>query len=464
MMKQIWLASCLTALSLFATTVSSETVVPEKGQNLNVTIYNADRALIRDRRFVALSQGPQTISFAGVSDRLIPESALVEAADTRVLEQNFNYDVLSYDSLMAKSVGQSVMLEKTNPATGLVTTREATLLSYNNGQGVFKVGDFIEANDSGRVLFDKIPQNLRAKPTLSLRLDTPKNAEREVTLSYLSAGLSWEANYVGALSADDTRLRLNGFVTLTNDTGTPFHAAKVALVAGDVHLVNPFPAAPRFRVKTALMNTMDAAGSIAPESVGDYHLYTLPGQTDILSRQTKQVAFLTVKEIGVSKTYEFSDPFSRGTEVKGLKPEIFFSFVNDKTVDQPLPKGVVRLYKENKAGEALFVGEDRLNHTARGQTVRLNVGQAFDISADAVEKSRVKLSKNAWESAYEMTIKNGADTPAVVTLAQTFGKNFKIISESAPSTARSATTRVWEVTVPAEGEARFTVTVQVNNE
>lgn len=459
----------LTAVLLMTTLLSlpalaTEKVVPEKNQkSLNVTIYNQNRALIKDERTVALDAGANELAFAGVSAQIIPESALLQGINISTREQNFNYDLISQDSLLQKSVGQTVSTEYINPATGEKTVGTAELIAYNNGQPTLKIGNKIETNFPGRIIFDKIPENLRSEPTLIVDINAQDAGTQTLGLSYLTGGLSWNADYVAELNSDETTLGLNGLVTLSNYSGTDYQNAQLQLVAGDVNTV----VRPTARAKGLYMEnmalTMAADSAMAEEKLVDFHLYTLPRKTDILNNQTKQVALLSGQNIKAVKTYEFRDSFSPyASELKQVKPEIYLTFDNkkDNGLGIALPKGTVRLYKADKSGKMLFVGEDKINHTANTEVVRLKMGKAFDLSADMKKVNRKKLADKTYETEYQITIKNGGETKANVDIYQSFGgQQVRITAENVPSTKENANTFKWVLAIPATGQATLTYKV-----
>jgi hypothetical protein len=201
-----------------------------------LTIYNNDLALVQHVRQLAIAQGQSRVEFPDVSARIQAETLSFAAANTTIIEQNFDYDLLTPTKLMEKAVGQTVTLLRTNPATGTETRERAKVLSTAGGV-VIQIGDRIEVlRDDGlpvRVIFDRVPPNLRARPTLSVNLDSSRGGTRPVSLRYLTGGLGWSADYVALYNESAGTIDLQGWVTLTNNTGTSFHRADTVLVAGD---------------------------------------------------------------------------------------------------------------------------------------------------------------------------------------------------------------------------------------
>lgn len=443
---------------------AEETLVPMSAQmGMNVTIYNENRALVKDERRVNLAAGLNELAFQGVSAQMMPQTALLKGNGISTLEQNFNFDLLNSDSMLKKSVGQKVTTEYIDPATGKAVRKTAKLVAYNNGRPVLKIDDQIETDYPGRIIFDSVPANLRAEPTLSVMTMADVAGVENLTLNYLTSGLSWKADYVARLNADENKMDLNGFVTLTNNSGADYKQALLQLVAGDVNVVREYSSNTRAMQKEGLLYAAVDSKSMAPEALTDFYIYTVPHKTDLLSNQTKQVALLSAADIGVQKTYELNRPFSvYYSEQKGMKPDIYVTFENAEKnrLGQPLPKGVVRLYKEDLKGNVQFVGEDRINHTADKEMVRLRLGTSFNLSADMKRITFKKLSDKLQVGTYEVTFKNGSDMPTDVQLVLGFPDDFKLSDESQKGEHITSNDVKWVVSVPAKGESKLTFKVQ----
>ena len=430
-----------------------------------VTIYNENLALVKDRRNASLVQGLNNIAFIDVSGQMRPETALLHADGEKLtlLEQNFEFDLLTHEKLLEKSVGQNVTVIKTNPATGAETVEVAKVLSVAGGL-VLKIGDRIETQYPGRVVFDRIPAELRARPTLVLTVDSPTAALRLVELSYLTGGLSWKADYVAELAADEKTIELSGWVTLTNTSGTFYRDARLQLVAGEVNQVQP--------MMEKEMRTMDmAAGSQAPamaeEGLFEYHLYTLQRPTTIADNQTKQVALLSGSGVPVRKELRFVNisqaynyPMAEQPRVNATVRLMFDNKEQDK-LGMPLPMGIVRVYKNDSSGQAIFVGEDRIAHTPKGETVKLALGQAFDVTAQPKQTEFEQLSDRIFEAAFEIEIKNAKKEAVTVRIDENIPGMWEILSESHPHEKVDAFQAGWNVDVPAEGASTLKYKVRV---
>ncbi len=437
-----------------------------------VTIYNQDLALVRDARKITLKPGQQTLAFREVSANIRPQTALLAAPGLRVLEQNFEYDLLTPQSLLEKYVGQKVMLVKSHPTTGEETEQEATVLSSGSGT-VLRVGDHIESGIPGRLIFPAVPENLRDRPTLTMLVDSKTTEAQPVVLSYLTSGLSWQADYVAELGADDTSLDLNGWVTLKNESGATYENAHLKLVAGDVNRVRERMQPTRMMARGAVLAESAMDSGMSEESMFEYHLYTLGRPTTIKEKQSKQVALMQADSVQVKKefvldgqNYYYSN--KAGDLGKKMKVGVFVELKNNKEagIGQPLPAGIMRVYKKDSSGSLQFVGEDRIDHTPENETVRLKLGDAFDVTADKKQTDFKKLSgfsryNYAFESAFEMVLKNAKDETVTVRVQEPLPGDWEMVAESAPHVKESASAAVWRIKVEPKSSTVLTWRVKV---
>jgi hypothetical protein len=445
-------------------------------ETVAVTIYNGDLALVKDTRKVDLKTGLNALALRDVSAQIRPETALLRSitapGSLTLLEQNFDFDLLSPEKMLEKYVGKTVSIVKTHPTTGVETTEKATVLSANKGV-VLKIGNRIETGVPGRIVYDDVPNNLRDRPTLVTQINNKGNNKQTVELSYLTGGLGWKADYVAELSPKEDSIDLSGWVTLTNTSGATYKNAKLQLVAGDVNRVpEAYPRAEMMRKSGAVMMDAVAAAPMQEESLLEYHLYTLDHPTTIAENQTKQVALLSASNIPARKElvlkgadYYYTSQYGEiGTK---LKVGVFVEFENKEAskLGLPLPKGTLRVYKKDNAGNAQFVGEDRIDHTPKNETVRLKLGDSFDVTADK-KQTNFKLlpnpqrGHNAYESAFEFTLKNAKKEKMTVVVQEPIGGDWKIVDESHPHTKANSNLAIWKIDVPAEGKTTLTYRVQ----
>jgi len=440
-----------------------------------VTIYNQDLALVKDSRTVALESGENALAWRDVSARIRPETALLRNQSAPkgfyLIEQNFDFDLLTPQKLLEKHVGRKLRVIKTNPASGVETSEEATVLSVNDGV-VLQFADRIESHPPGRLAFQTLPDNLRDRPTLVINLHTADAGSQDLELSYLTGGLSWKADYVAELSAKDDRLDLNGWVTLTNQAGTTFRNARLQLVAGDVNRVRDEIAEFSYKSMPMPAPAVASAPRMSEESLFEYHLYSLDRPTTLADNQTKQVALLSASQVPVKKDFQLrgADYYYRSSQAeigRKLKVGVFVEFENKgHGLGIPLPKGTLRVYKRDAAGNAQFVGEDRIDHTPKNETVRLKLGDAFDITAD---KKQIDFQKVAgtgrynyiYDAAFQIDLKNAKSEAVVVKVQEPIPGDWEVLSESHEHNKEAANLAVWNIPVPAEGKTTLTYRVRV---
>ncbi|WP_084455481.1 DUF4139 domain-containing protein [Novosphingobium rosa] len=493
-----WMAVVGAGVSLFAlqgaeamakdAPTQGSVVQPGNAQgDLSLTIYNNDLALIQDVRSLNLPHGHVALDLPDVSARIRPETVTIAAANTSVIEQNFDYDLLSPQRLLDKSVGQDVSLVRTNPATGVETTEQAKVLA-NNGGTLVQIGNRIEVlgQTGGRLVFPGLPEGLKAHPTLSVTLDSGASGTRPVTLSYLSQGFGWKADYVALFDEASGKLDVQGWVTLNNSTGTAFPHARVLLVAGRVGGGDE-PSPPRiFRARTGGLVKAGTQSS-EREQLGDYYVYPIDGRTSVAGIQQKQIGFLDVKGAQAERAYVFTNGWQGSQdEAQSATTQLRFTSSREGGLGDALPAGTVRVYMRDARGQPQFIGEDNIGHTPMGSSVALGLGSAFDVKVQPVVEGRDHITGAEWDrvASYRITeggaprvvtvdrtatywrtrmsyrLTNAKSVPVTVELAQDGLDNgwhdTRVSAESVKGEQVNADRRLWRVTVPAHGEVKLT--------
>lgn len=457
------------SLPVWATDVDEATVSAHDRSSVSVTIYNDGQALVRDTRHIAMHAGENKIAFRDVAASIRPETTSIRPLSGpgfSVLEQNYEFDLLTPGALLAKYVGREVRVVHTNPATGAETTEKALVLAGNSGV-VLRYADRIETQVSGRIIYDAVPASLRDRPTLAMQLDAIAAGKQEMELTYLTNDLGWKADYIANLNAAGDRMQLNGWVTLTNASGAAYENAQLQLVAGKLNRVTP----PESKPERLLMREaeMKKEAPMQEEKLGDYHLYTLDRPTTLRENQTKQVALLSASEIPVAREYVLDSmrdvswyQEAQPDMEKGLKPSVFLHFENKgKEMGMPLPAGTIRVYMKDVHGHAQLIGEDAIEHTAKGEILNLRLGEAFDITADRSQTNYRVLSKRSSQSSYRIELRNADSKPVTVTVREALYGDWNIVKETQSHTKESASSAIWKVTVPAEGKTVLEYTAVV---
>jgi hypothetical protein len=458
-----------------------------------LTIYNNDLALVQDVRQLPIAQGKSRVEFPDVSARIQPQTLSFAAANTAIIEQNFDYDLLTPSKLMEKAVGQTVTLLRTNPATGAETRERAKVLSVAGGT-VLQIGDRIEVlRDDGlpvRVIFDRVPPNLRARPTLSVNLDSTRAGSRPVSLRYLTNGLGWSADYVALYNEGGGTIDMQGWVTLTNNTGTTFHNADTVLVAGAPNNSNN-RGGHSFGDRGMTRAGTEAASR---ERLGDFYLYPIDARTTVANAQTKQVSFLDVQGVAARKIYSADAYWQQNDEEpRNVESRIAFSTSRDQGLGDALPAGTVRFYQRDSQGTPQFIGEKSIGHTPMGSDLSLVTGEAFDITVKSEVEKRETITSEEWQksSRYRVvedgkvvrdvtierpttyyrttmryTLTNAKNTPVEVQLTQTglnrswWSDDYRITAEDITGEQLNADRRRYTVPIPAEGERVIRVTYE----
>mgnify|MGYP004658045575 FL=1 len=456
-------------------------LLKSNNSKLTLSIYNQDLALVKDIRQADIKAGTSEIVFDGVAQQIQPETAMLYGQDIKVLEQNYSYNVITYENLVNQSVGQEVTTVRQNPQTGENIFEKAYLIGSTYGQPVLKFPYGIETNFSGRIVFDKIPTGVSDKPTLTAKINNKKSGAKNLFLAYLTGGLSWKTDYVATIS-NKNQLDLTGWVTINNNTGVDYNNAKIQLIAGEVNAVRNVvkPRMMMAKMSMAVMNdSVESAGlgSVTPEQISNYELYTLPAITSIKDKQTKQIGLIEKSGVKYAKEFNFNSPlhFVGNYEFEKMHPEITYVLENNKTSNLgiSLPAGTMRFYENDKNGSLQFIGSANIGNTAKEEKLRLNLGQAFNLTiAGKISKvSEKEIERKPQNKCYnvkvlkthtaETTISN-ADTDAnSVIISQSFPDTAKLLKESHKGTLKNASTKQWTVSVPANGKTTLSFTVQI---
>jgi hypothetical protein len=441
-----------------------------------VTVYNDGRGLVREERTLDLTAGANEVRFMDVAEQIQATTvrvAPIEGAPFNVLEQNYEYDLLSPAKLLDKFVGQTITLvqQKMMNNSTVEESVEAKLLSNNNGT-VWDIGGKIVINPPySRIMFPNVPENLISKPTLVWQINAANAGRRRIEASYITNGMRWSADYVLSLDPTEEKAGLQGWVTVANTSGASYKDAKLKLVAGDVHRAPVVQPQPQPRAYAPAM-AMAKENAFVEEGLFEYHLYTLDRPSTIKNAQTKQIQLLQAEGIRITKEYVLNGGRQYFMTVWSAPPskekvKVFIGFKNSEAtpgLGQPLPKGIVRVMKKDRSGSPQLIGEDNIDHTPRNEDVKLELGNAFDIVAERRQTDFRHLSARpgtVYESAHEIKIRNQKDTPVTVRVVEPIGGEWTMIETSIPNRKAAAFESQWDVPVPAGGETVLTYRVRV---
>lgn len=436
----------------------------ESRRAVSLTVYTSDLCLVRESRSIETRDGTFRLRYEDVPPGIDPASVWMQASDgkaLRIVEQSYEYDLISKARLMEKYVGLDVGYRMEDGSLGT-----ARLLSVHEGY-VFDLGGKIVFELPGDIVLDTLPGGLSARPTLVWTLESERGGRQDVEVGYLSSGMSWHADYVLSLHPDEIRGRLTGWVTVENRSGVAFGNAELKLVAGDVNRVREAMVRPAARVGQAMALESDAA--IQEQTSFEYHLYTLQRHADFAHNETKQILFFDADGVAVSKTYRV-----RHAPLRHLSPqlhmqrrvqpvEVFLRVINsaDNGLGTPLAAGVVRVYSSPSDGTRQFLGEDRVGHTAANERLEFAVGRAFDVVAERTQTDYRRTAERAYEVEFEVKLRNRRENAIDVIVEDEFVGDWKILRSSLPFEKRSATMAAFTVPVDAGAESVLTYRVQV---
>lgn len=461
-------AARIASVLCVASTVAQAQLVPEAPTDtrtsLGVTVYQDGFAVVRDARTVEFGLGRHTIRFIDIGDAVQYETLDITTSgpgEPRLTAVAMPLERLTRQALLARFEGRTVDWISENPATGQQVVRQATVLAAGP-ETVLSLDGRIEVDPPGRPAFPSLPDDLAVAPAFDLNLTTAAAGPVEIAARFVSGGFAWRADYVASLDEREETLTVEGHATLTNRSGMALANAAVVLFAGSVNRVSDAPAPP---VRLQRGEAMAMAADVMPEAapVFDHYSYRLPDRVDLPDGVVKRVPLFPPAATTVRKIYRlegggrFHGRPAAG-EVDPVSPEIVLAFRNavGDGPGRPLPAGVVRIY--GPPGDTpTLLGEDRIDHTPEGEEIRLAIGRAFDVRAERRQTDFQRTDqRGGHESAYEVVIRNARDTGATVEVVEALPGEWRILSESQPHVRRDAGHAVWNVSVPAKGEARLT--------
>ncbi len=412
-----WIAATVLAL-VVSVPAGAQQAAPDTATGTELTVYNENLALVKERRRIRLDEGVSDVSYRDVAARLQPTSvtfrSLRDPGGTTVVEQNFEYDLVSSDRLLQKYIDHTIAVETEDGSR-----QEGELLSTEGG--------VVLRTDSGvRVLsrdhvrsfgFPELPGGLSTRPTLVWTVRAEQGGSHATELAYLTEGMGWQADYVVELGQEDESMSLRGWVTLENESGKTYGDARLKLVAGDINRA----AEDRRRARDAMV---EAARAAAPQQVDarsffEYHLYEITRPVTVENRQTKQIEFVTAERVEAEKRFVYRgtqaswggsrriDPdFGTESGSEAVDVHLHFRTSEEAGLGRRLPAGRVRVYQEDVDGSSLLIGEDRIDHTPKDEEVQLTVGRAFDLVGQRVRTDYRRIGDDVIEEDIEIRLRN----------------------------------------------------------
>lgn len=449
-------------------------------KSVELTVYNQNLALVRESRVLNLKSGLNEIVYTDVSAQIDPTSvsfrSLTDPLNTVVLEQNFEYDIVGSERLLQKYLDREIAVQTQDSRV-----YTGTLLSAA-GDVVLQAPDgtlnVLKFDQIRTYTFPALPEGLRTRPSLVWLVEAAQAGDHDTETTYLTRGLSWSADYVLLLNQESTSFDLNGWVTLENRSGTNYTDATLKLVAGDINLVQQFMVE---KMAEDMVMAAPARAQVEQRQFFEYHLYQVQRPVTVKDQQTKQIEFVSRAGVPVTRFYVYegasgfrfwgspiTDP-GYGAQTGNTNVTVMLEFRTDATsnLETQLPAGRVRIYQEDVDGNPLLVGEDRIQHTPKDETVRLTVGSAFDIKGERVQTDYRQLGDSGAEETFRITLRNHKAEAVEVRVVERMYRSgqWRILRETingqpAQHTKLDSQTVEWRVNVPANGETVLEYAVQ----
>jgi hypothetical protein len=443
-------------------------LINSPAEDLEVTVYNSNLGVVKEYRTNYLDSGLNTVLYEGVASSIDPSSVKLKSlnGNIEVLEQNFQYDIVSKEKILEKYVGKDITAYQIyGDKKELI---EGTLLSYSGDQLVLRDMDGkINILSVNSLVLPDLPEGLITKPTLEWQIDSKEAKNQTLELSYMTGGMSWNADYVAVTNDNDDKLDLNGWVTVKNNAGTTFNNVSLKLIAGDVHRTSAATPSIYMEDVNGAYKTAGVSSQFQEQTLFDYHMYDLQRRTTLKDNEEKQLSLMSANGIGVEKEYVYDDiqnwywygsSWSDNTE---KKVDVMLNYNNSEAnnLGIPLPKGTVKIFKKDASGKLQFIGEDAIDHTPKDETIRLLAGQAFDIVGERKQMGMKDLG-GYYEYTWEVTLRNHKSGDITVSVLENTAGDWEITKENIDHVKESNNKIKWKVPVKANSEAKLTYTIR----
>ena len=445
----------LTVLFVCPCLFAAEKPVPE-GNSVAVTVYNNNFGVIKERRPISFDKGLNTIKFTDVASAIEPASVSFQCLSApgriSILEQNYEYDLVSTFSLLNRYIDKAVNIsikgsgaDKGKEITGTLLASRDNNLILKNDSGQLEI---ISSDSVQDISLAQLPEGLVTRPTLVWLAQSEKAGKEQCQVTYTTGQISWQADYSAILNAAENALDISGWVTIDNKSGAAYKDATVKLIAGDVRRIEtPQPMRAMGGIKYDMAPT--EAPAFEEKSFMEYHIYTLQRPSTINDNEVKQIEFITpAQNIPAKKIYLYE----RSKNDKKVQVKFEFDNKKENGLGIALPKGKVRVFKKDTDDSLEFVGEDLIDHTPKNEKLSLYIGDAFDIAAEyKLVDSRVE-KRARWEQ-HSIELRNRKDSPVTVFVDEKFSTsvNWKIDASNKPYVKKDA------------GTARFTVDIAADS-
>lgn len=452
-MKRKLFVSVFASLIAFGICYAQET----DRKSVSVTVYNANLGVIKDLRTLDIKSGLSQIALTDVAQSIDPTSVHIKL-NGEVLEQNYQYDLVSLDKILQKYIDKDIQL--LSEKDDLI---EGKLLSTAGNQIVLKKKDggllMLPSVAKYRFNVGSLPEGLITRPTLIWQVNSKSSGRQDVEVSYQTSGMNWHAEYVAVLNKDDKMMDLNSWVSIDNNSGASYKDAKLKLVAGDLNLIQKHNEYDGYARQEIAVMAAKSATSFEEKSFFEYHIYDLQRPTTLAQNETKQISLFESSGIKVNKKYLYKAGNYYGEGTKKVNVIVEFENKEQNNLGMPMPKGKVRLYKSD--GESIeFIGEDQVDHTPKNEKIKLKIGDAFDVVAEEIQTESRQITSKITEQSYKITLKNRKDENIVVDVERNLGNYWDIVNTSMDFEKKNAQTILYKLPVKKDSESVITFTVR----
>jgi hypothetical protein len=461
-----------------------------------ITVYNENFGVVRDTVKLNLPSGISDFSYSGVTAQLEPESVILRDPSGKValsvVEQSYRGDPVDQQRLLQMFEGETIRFLRVIDGkevieAGKIIRAPSTIMAknqYGNPQmkalePIIEVGGELQTRLPGVPLFPSLGDDSVLKPTLSWKLFADKKAAFDAQLSYLTNGMSWKADYNLVLPEVGDEVTLTGWVSIENNTGKTFEDAKIKLIAGDVNKVQQAPQVRRNEVYAMAMADSSMAPKVEEKKFDEFHMYALPLATTLRDGETKQVEFVRAENVPTKKLYVYDGanlPYNwryyggvnnNQNYGQNAKPDIaiYRELENreENGLGVPLPAGRTRFYRMDDDGQLEFTGENTIDHTPKNETIRVYLGNAFDLVGERTRTNYYKHpSQDLMRETFEIEIRNRSEEPVTVQVVEHLYRwsNWEIQKPSQKFEKTDAQTIEFPVTVAADGTVKVSYTVE----
>jgi len=427
-------------------------------RQMAITVYNQNLALVKDVRMMDLKKGTTVIRFRDVASQIDPTSvhflSLSYPEKVSILEQNYEYDLVSTQKILRKYVDQEIKItakdNKIYQGTLLSPSRDGIVLAERDG-GI----KIIQPESILNLDFPTLPEGLITRPTLVWLLDCRRGGKHKTEISYLTSGINWHCEYVAVADKEDRSLDLAGWVSVDNKSGATYPDAKLKLIAGEVHQVKP-PRRPRALAEAEGVSLAKGVPQFEEKPFFEYHMYTLARKATIKDNQIKQLSLFSPTQIKVNKIYTYDG----ARYSKKVRVNLEFQNSQKEGLGIPLPKGKVRVYKEDVDKSLEFIGEDLIDHTPKDEKVRLFLGNAFDLVGERKKISYHKIGDRASEESWEIRLRNHKKEKVEIVVVEHFWGEWEITENNYRYNKKDAYTAEFKIPVAKDGASVLKYTVR----